>query len=50
MPYTAKYLKYGHFSWKYAFEAESDAKGSKVVSQINFKCHRGSFEVHWNTV
>ena len=31
------------------FEDKSDAKGSKVVSQFNFKCHRGSFEVHWNT-
>ena len=44
VPYTAKYLKYGHFSWKQAFEAKSDAKGSKVVSQFNFKCHRGSFK------
>ena len=25
------------------------AKGSKVVSKFNFKCHRGPFEVHWNT-
>ena len=25
-------------------------RGPKVwVSQFNFKCHRGSFEVHWNT-
>ena len=26
----------------------SDDKGSTVVSQFNFKCHGGSFEVHWN--
>ena len=25
-------------------------KGSKVVSQFNFKCHRGSFEVHWEHI
>ena len=29
--------------------AKSDAEGSKVVSQFNFKCHSGSFEAHWNT-
>ena len=53
----------GHFDWnclgsRYSMRpntqnmasvAKSDAKGSKVVSQFNFKCHRDSFEVHWNT-
>ena len=31
------------------FEAKSDAKGIKVANHFNFKCHRGSFELHWNT-
>ena len=43
LPYVAKHTHKTQFRLKYASEVDSSGKGYRVVSQFNFKCHRGSF-------